>query len=541
MSQASTQPAPRPAASASPRAVRIVLFGMPDAGKSSLLGALAQAAQIQEHVLNGRLIDTSQGLLELQRRLYEERPRETLEEVAPFPVRFEPFPPRGAGAAPPPVEAILIDCDGRVANELLSQKQALDHRRRNGALAKAVLAADTLILVVDSSADPATLKRDFTQFALFLRLLEAGRGQRTEVSGLPVYLVLTKADLLAQKGDTVAMWMDRIEERKREVDRRFQEFLAQQTNREHLPFGRVELHLWATAVKRPALTDAPARPREPYGVAELFRQALDSAVAFQEQRQHAERWLRTVVGLVAGIIGLITLLTLFLIASQPPEEVNKLALEVQNLHASLGGPSVRRLRDPLQPKIEQLRQISAAKHFTQLPEEDQQFVKDTLAELTAYQQFTAQLHQAAKEFDGNLTTVFDEETLNKAQQKLKEAAPPPRFRAQWAKTDDVQRWQKWTREANKLEAALTEVRDAYQGLIKDALLVQKLADQKNFEALTLARAAQKRAESLLKKKEEAQPIEGEITYAQVFRMDSVVQAQRRWEGLRKAFRARLDI
>src|SRR5437763_5359547 len=108
-----------------PGAVRIVLFGMPDAGKSSLLGALAQAAQTQEHVLNGRLLDQGHGLVELQRRLYEERPRQTLEEVAPFPVRLEPFPQRGDDAAPPPLDAVLFDCDGRVANELLTDKGAL--------------------------------------------------------------------------------------------------------------------------------------------------------------------------------------------------------------------------------------------------------------------------------------------------------------------------------------------------------------------------------------------------------------------------------
>src|SRR5438552_5910550 len=87
-------------------ALRIVLFGMPDAGKSSLLGALAQAAQLQEHALNGRLEDKTHGLVELQRRLYEDRPRETLNEVAPFPVRWEPFPPR-EGSAPPAVDAVL--------------------------------------------------------------------------------------------------------------------------------------------------------------------------------------------------------------------------------------------------------------------------------------------------------------------------------------------------------------------------------------------------------------------------------------------------
>ena len=38
-------------------ALRIVLFGLPHAGKSSLLGALAQAGQTQENLLPGHLTD----------------------------------------------------------------------------------------------------------------------------------------------------------------------------------------------------------------------------------------------------------------------------------------------------------------------------------------------------------------------------------------------------------------------------------------------------------------------------------------------------
>src|SRR5947208_13629352 len=87
-SPAQTAPPPR---AADPAAVRVLLFGMPDAGKSSLLGALAQAAQTQERALGVRLTDLSRGLGELQHRVYEERPRETLEEIVPYPVAFEPF------------------------------------------------------------------------------------------------------------------------------------------------------------------------------------------------------------------------------------------------------------------------------------------------------------------------------------------------------------------------------------------------------------------------------------------------------------------
>ena len=44
-----------------------------------------------------------------------------------------------------------------------------------------------------------------------------------------------------------------------------------------MPFGQIDLHLWATAVKRPALAGSPPRPREPFGVAELFRLCREEA------------------------------------------------------------------------------------------------------------------------------------------------------------------------------------------------------------------------------------------------------------------------
>ena len=81
-----TQPAPVKAIG-----LRIVLFGMPAAGKSSLLGALAQAAEIQQHILHGRITDSTHGLEELQHRLYAERPQRTADEIVEYPIRFEPF------------------------------------------------------------------------------------------------------------------------------------------------------------------------------------------------------------------------------------------------------------------------------------------------------------------------------------------------------------------------------------------------------------------------------------------------------------------
>ena len=109
MPEPSTRTAPPALAVDAPR---IVLFGMPAAGKSSLLGALAQAAQLQEHLLNGRLTDRTQGLAELQHRLYDETPRRTVEEVVPYAIEFEPFNEADKNAARK-LEGVLIDCVGK--------------------------------------------------------------------------------------------------------------------------------------------------------------------------------------------------------------------------------------------------------------------------------------------------------------------------------------------------------------------------------------------------------------------------------------------
>ena len=59
---------------AEPRGLHIVLFGMAASGKSSLLGALAQAAQGQQQVLGGKLDDVPDGMQELRKRLYGRDP-----------------------------------------------------------------------------------------------------------------------------------------------------------------------------------------------------------------------------------------------------------------------------------------------------------------------------------------------------------------------------------------------------------------------------------------------------------------------------------
>src|SRR5262249_13164410 len=82
-----------------PSALHVVLFGMPDAGKSSLLGALIQAGMVQGSVLHGHVNDLTNGMGELRRRVYEDRQRETLDEIVPYPIYFEPYADDPEGSA----------------------------------------------------------------------------------------------------------------------------------------------------------------------------------------------------------------------------------------------------------------------------------------------------------------------------------------------------------------------------------------------------------------------------------------------------------
>jgi len=219
--------------------LRIVLFGMPNAGKSSLLGALAQAAQTQERALNGHLTDVSHGLAVLQHRLYEEAPQQTVEEVVPYPVAFDSFSSAGLDGDGRHIEATFVDCDGRAANDLITRRRSIGADSAEGALAENVLNCDALMLVIDASAPVAQVESDFVEFGRFLQLLEENRSQHSAVGGWPVLLVLAKCDLLAQPDDTASEWVNRIEERKRDVSRRFQNWLTRRSAANPLAFGRI--------------------------------------------------------------------------------------------------------------------------------------------------------------------------------------------------------------------------------------------------------------------------------------------------------------
>jgi hypothetical protein len=437
---------------------------MPAAGKSSLLGALAQAAQAQEHLLNGRLNDLTHGLDELRHRLYDESPRRTAEEVVPYPVDYEPFN-RDSQAVKEHLPAVVIDCDGRVANDLLVRRQAIAEDSPEGTLAHEVSEADTLVLVIDAAAPPSQVETDFTEFDRFLRQMETSRGRRAEVGGLPVFLVLSKCDLLAQPTDSAAAWMERIEERKRDVDRRFRAFLARREQEAGpLPFGRIDLHLWATAVKRPALAGTPAKPREPFGVAELFRQCMEEAAAFRDRRRRAGRRLLWTVGGASAFVALLVSLAVGQVLRTQNPGLTQVQVKLEQIVFNDRPTAEERLAAraaDLRHRLTYLEEIRNDPEFSSLSAEQQKLVRDRIDELQAYLDYLDKLGRL-----GGPASFTTEQALQGMEDRLKtELALPKR---EWRETEAGKKHGELLKDAEALHKAINRVRNAYQEAIDKA-------------------------------------------------------------------------
>jgi len=489
---------------------RIVLFGAPGAGKSSLLGALAQAGQ--GHGAHGEQFrDVAGGMAELKTQTYQKGPAPTEEELHDYPLAVGPLPPDGGAAT-----ATLTDSSGNAAQTILASKNGLPLDKP---LTQALLDADAIILVVDASA---SLDRHVEAMEQFLRLLQSVRGERVEVRGLPVHLVLSKCDLIAKPGDTNSKWLQRIEETKRQLGDRFQQMLKEQAG---LPFGSVDLHVTATAVARPALADRPAK-QEPLGVAELFRESLRSAETHQEQREHAASRLSLAVSGMSGLVAMLAILAGVLYLARPSAELTALANQIGRVLPS--SSPADRLREPLDGRLKELEQIEARPQFKQLSPTLRSEVEQARAEIEQYQQFY-------KEFQNQVTDprfAARDDDLDKIEKSLTSFALPEAYAAAWADTKLVQRLQRWRIDIDLMRNAAKE---------EIAWIQQQIVDGDKLRAQVLQKGLPKdRQEAWLEavqeyvdRKPRHKNIDrigpnSSLTYDHVYKLQSVEQARKRW-------------
>jgi GTPase SAR1 family protein len=515
--------------------LQLVLFGLPSAGKSALLGALAEAARSQDTTLNGRLLDPSQTLAQLHKRLRENSSRPTEEETVPHPVTFEAAATPGKPAASR--EVVLVDTSGQAAANIL--QRSARGRLGSSSLAKAIGRADTLILVVDGSTEAAHLQRDFAQLAAFLRQFERTRGQRTEVGGLPVYLVLSKCDLLARKTDSTGAWMQRLEERKRQIGASFHSYLSREADRNGLPFGKLQLHVWATAVNRPALTDRPAGGHEPFGVAELFRQGLQAAVRFRERRQRAARRLKWITAGATGLVTVMVVLALGLYLSRPSAQVIALENAVHGLMPPQGAKPGERLKEPLDKKLDRLRQVQQSPYYVQLPASRRAAVDEYVGEIEAYLKYNAEFLKKVR--DPRFATRLED--LAQIEKSLDAVALPQEYAAQWEDTRAGKRPRIWRNDIRYLRQQIA----ATESWINDQMQKGKDLKMEGYRLLGTAAPAKERAAWLEKYKKYAAedyphrpgrllPGASSITYETVYRFERVVRARQAWDDFKRSLR-----
>jgi GTPase SAR1 family protein len=371
---------------------RILLFGPSGSGKSSLLGALAQVASSQPVLLKGNLVEESGALAELQNRIDSGTPDAT-DKLTAYDIHLK------SESGKSQAEATILDSSGKVDQQMLaSKKPFLDSHP----MKQPALTADTVVLVLDASLPGKQLAEEFQQFGRWLMQFHETRGRYTEVGHLPVYLVLNKCDLLAKQNDTFSMWLQRIEEGKRKIDQKFHEYLQTQG----VGFGTIDLRIWATAIKRPALSDRPAKT-EPYGVAELFRQCMQSASNYAERRHVSQYRLHKIVS--AGILTVALLVSsVALLVEFQPQNSRPSNLD-EKVYALL--PKKERWSDRLRGSIKNLEMkrdalnaIANDDDFRHLPEETQETVKNYHKDLEEYLKFynekqtkLKQPHQAKNE------------------------------------------------------------------------------------------------------------------------------------------------
>lgn len=532
----STAPSP-----AEPNVPRVLLFGHRGAGKSALIGALLKAGETQGDVLRGEVVHSSVDLPRIRDAVYSGGKLDPhTAELVSYAIRLKPW---RVGTQPvgEPLSVVLDDCDGKAAEALLDHPEPITRRDPNSPVARAVVEADAIVLLVDAASTDAELNEAFAEFDKFLKVVGRAKTDARAVGGFPIYLVLTQCDRLAQPGDSRRIWEVRVNDRIDHAETQFAEYLKEAREEEEdggppspfLAFGSVEFEVLAAAIRAPALPEAPQPGDVPFKVAELFRDCFAAARAHNERVHASNARLRWTVRLAAT--ALFAMLTgLAVVALFPPHPTGPDLAERVREYLAAEPPAAERLSEArIESNRATLAVLKSDRGFRDLDPELRQFVESRLKEIADYKEYRRKLLSAtAPARTRNLTE------LGASRDALtNDLALPPEYA--WAETAAGELRRKWLADCKAIEGAEQKLVRQYREYdsAAAALMLRRSLDAAwlaDIDALT-ARADRPPfplTQTLDGSYSVPQPRGEVVTFRVPYEFDEVYGARRYWEQSR---------
>jgi hypothetical protein len=538
--------APAPAPEPLPDAPRVLLFGHRGAGKSALVGALLQAGETQGEALRGEVIASSVDLPRIRDAVYNNvklDPYKT--ELVSYTIRLKPW--RATPSASPaadPLTVVLDDCDGIAAEALLEHPEPITRRAPNSPVARAVVAADAIVLLVDGASTDDELHEAFKDFDAFLTVVHRAKTDARVVGGFPVYLVLTQCDRLARQGDTPAAWEARVQAR---VDYAWAAFDAHLKDADpddaepspFLAFGSVELAVFAAAIRRPPLPGSTAPTHHPYQVAELFRDCFAAARAHHRRTHSSETRLKWTVRLALAAVAALVL-GLATVALFPPKPGGvELADRVRAYLAAEPPPAARLADAEIERTRATLARFQSDPEYGALESDLRAFVKSRAKEVDDYSAYRARVTGTTA--PGATRQHPDLKRVGEALAHDPQLVPPPQYG--WHDTPAALLRDDWLADYRAVDAAQEEFVGRYDGLKREALalmLKRPFDGAWNGELDALGLKGSARPAPLDEPLPGSPPVrvpaprarEARVTYRAPYEFDEVHQMRGQWEQAR---------
>jgi|SRR5579883_2212597 len=516
---------------------RVLLFGHRGAGKSALIGALLQAGETQGETLRGEVVHSSVDLPRMRDAVYSGAPIEPSQrELVSYTIRLRPWrvatKPIGE-----PLTIILDDCDGKAAESLLEDPRPIATHQPDSPVARAVVGADALLLLVDAASTKEELTEAFAEFDTFLKVITRAKTESREVGGFPIFLVLTQCDRLARSGDTIHSWEAHVNERSETAWKAFEAFLKEaapdDAQSPYLPFGSIDLSVMAVAVRRPPLTGLPTIHNQPYGVAELFRDCFAEANAHHKRVQASDtrlKWtVRFAITAVAVLFTSLAAISLF----SPQSTAPALAEKVRDYEVHEPPAAIRLADGQLERNKRTLRSFTTDRDFPDLEPDLRVFVESRLKEIEDYEAYQAKLANATAPASARSVP----ELAKIRNSLLTDLALPPQYA--WEETPAGELHNKWSADCTAIESAEKELVARYRAYDRDgtALMLAR-----NFDSDWLTELAALVAKGSQPPFPLNEPIRGSpainqprgevVLYSVPYEFDEVYSARRYWEQTR---------